>query len=662
MNLADDNQNPKPRKPIAKSLASIAALRSMMEMKLAQAQKEKPDAESPAPPSGETRRTAPPKQEKKPAPETEFKPPDPAAWSRIMFRIAERSEKLMEDYIARTREGPGYAPGCDPAHLGMVFLGFINRMMHDPKLFAETQISLWQGYAKIWQSIFARLGGTPIEPAIAPTPGDKRFQDEAWQTIWLFDFIKQSYLLTAGLVNGLVRKETEGLDPKLAHKIDFYTNQMVDAASPSNFWLTNPEVLRATFESGGENLVKGLENLLTDLERGKGELRISMSDPNAFKVGGNLAITKGKVIFQNELMQLIQYAPLTAHVKRTPLLIIPPWINKYYILDLREKNSFIRYLVEQGHTVFCISWVNPDGRYAETSFGNYLESGALAAMQEIKRVTGEEQINVLGYCIGGTLLAMVLAYLKVAPQPGLPTISSATFLVALTDFSEPGDLGVFIDEDQIKAIEVLMAEKGYLEAGAMSTTFNLLRANDLVWSFVINNYLLGKEPFPFDILYWNSDSTNLPAAMHSFYLRKLYMENRLVEPGGVQMKGVPIDLRSIDTPIFMLSTHDDHIAPWHSTYAATQLYKGPVKFVLSGSGHIAGIVNPPANNKYGYWTNDALPPDSDDWFKAALQHAGSWWPEWTKWLDGYGGGEVPAREVKDGLEDAPGSYVKVRAS
>jgi len=661
MTIADDNEKPKPRKPIAKSLESIAALRAVMEMKLAQGQqgqKEKPAAESkPAEPSA-----AKPKAQTAPLHAGDAKAYDPSSLGRVIFRIAERSEKLVGEFLSRNRELPGHLPPLDPAHLGAAFLEFTGRVLQDPGSFVEAQITLWQGYAKIWQSMFARAVGKPAEPAVTPAPGDKRFQDEAWQKLWLFDFIKQSYLLTAGWVNGLVRRETEGLDPKLAHKIDFYMHQMVDAAAPSNFWLTNPEVLRATFESGGENLVKGLENLLGDLERGHGQLRISMSDPDSFKVGGNLAMTPGKVIFQNDLMQLIQYAPLTGKVKRAPLLIIPPWINKYYILDLREKNSFIRYLIEQGHTVFCISWVNPDQRFAKTDFEDYMSDGALTALREVKRASGADSINILGYCIGGTLLAMVLAYLKAAPQKDLPKITSATFLVALTDFSEPGDLGVFIDEGQIAALEATMAEKGYLEAGAMSTTFNLLRANDLIWSFVINNYLLGKEPFPFDILYWNSDSTNLPAAMHSFYLRKLYMENKLVEPGGVTMKGQPLDLRTIDTPTFLLSTQDDHIAPWRSTYAATQLYKGPVTFVLAGSGHIAGIVNPPGANKYCYWTNDQCPPDADDWFKNARRRHGSWWPHWVKWLDQYGGGDIIAREVGEGIENAPGSYVKVRAA
>jgi polyhydroxyalkanoate synthase len=664
MTITDDQQKPKPDRPIARSLESIAALRAVMEMKLAQAHKEKTEYESgpaPEPPPKHPFRAAFKEQTAKAKSKTT--PPGPAEWPRIMFGIAERSQKLIGDFLARNGSFNPPAGSPDPAHMGAAFLSLTDKILQNPMLFAEAQISLWQGYARLWQSMFAKLTGKKTEPVATPAPGDKRFQDEAWQNNWLFDFIKQSYLLTAGCIHGIVRTETEGLDPRVAHKIDFYTSQMVDAVSPSNFWLTNPEVLRTTFESGGENLVKGLENLLGDLERGKGNLRISMTDNDAFAVGNNLAITSGKVIFQNDLMQLIQYAPLTPKAHKTPLLIIPPWINKYYILDLREKNSFIRYLVAQGHTVFCVSWVNPDERLAQTGFDDYMENGALAAMREVKRATGEDQINILGYCIGGTLLTMTLSWLKALPDaiPDLPRPVSATYLVALTDFSEPGDIGVFIDDEQIRALEDKMAQQGYLDAASLSTTFNLLRANDLIWSFVINNYLLGKEPFPFDILYWNSDSTNLPARMHSFYLRRMYLENKLVAPGGITMKGVPLDLHTIDVPTFMLSTHDDHIAPWHATYKATQLYKGPVKFVLSGSGHIAGIVNPPAANKYGYWTNDACPADPEQWFKSAAQHEGSWWPEWIQWLAQYGGGEVDARAVAGGIEDAPGSYVKVRA-
>ncbi len=670
MTIADDDKNPKPVKKLAKSLDAIGKLRAAMEERLAETQKEESAAK--APPKESKASSAPPPPQPEAKKKTEESRPnmnmaDPAEWSRIMFRIAERSQKLIQEYMDRNKGKAPVMPSLDPAHLAEAFSELSNRILNDPERFVNAQISLWQGYAKIWQTTLERMQGKPAEPVIKPSPSDKRFQDKEWQSNWVFDYIKQSYLLTAQWVHGFVHEETEKLDPKQARKLEFYTRQMVDAIAPNNFWMTNPEVLRTTFESHGENLIKGLENLLGDLERGDGRLQISMSDPQAFRVGENLAITPGKVIYQNNLIQLIQYAPQTRTVHRTPLLIMPPWINKFYILDLREKNSFIRYLVSQGHTVFCISWVNPDERHARTGFDDYMVDGALAAMREVRKATGEENINVVGYCIGGTLLACTLAYLNAAPAPkpdmtpGLPNVVSATYLVTMIDFRDPGDLGVFIDEDQVKAIEETMAQKGYLDAASMATTFNLLRSNDLIWSFVINNYLLGKEPFPFDILYWNGDSTNLAAAMHSYYLRKMYMENKLVVPNALQMKSVPIDIRSITTPSFLLSTREDHIAPWRSTYAATQLYKGPVKFVLSGSGHIAGIINAPDAKKYGYWTNDTLPPQPEAWLEKAEQHAGSWWPEWLKWLAPYAGEQVPAREIGKSLENAPGSYVRVRA-
>jgi polyhydroxyalkanoate synthase len=548
--------------------------------------------------------------------------------------------------------------------LTKAFADLANRIIHDPERFADAQINLWQGYIKIWQAAMARSQGKDVPPVISPSPTDKRFKDAEWQSNWIFDYLKQSYLLTAQWVHGVVRQESAALDPKEARKLEFYTRQMVDAISPSNFWMTNPEVLRATIESGGENLVKGLENLLGDLERGNGQLRISMSDLTAFKVGENLATTPGKVVYQNHLMQLIQYEPQTPTVHATPLLIMPPWINKYYILDLKEKNSFVGYLVKQGYTVFVISWVNPDQRHAHVHFDDYMMDGCLESMRQIRKATGQENINIVGYCIGGTLLASTMAYLNAVPQKptGLPKVTSATYLVTLVDFSEPGDLGVFIDDAQVTAIDEHMQKQGYLEAAAMATTFNLLRANDLIWSFVVNNYLLGKEPFPFDILFWNGDSTNLPAAMHSFYLRKMYIENKLVQPNGLTMKDVPIDLTSINVPSFMLSTRDDHIAPWRSTYAATQIYKGPIKFVLSGSGHIAGIVNPPSANKYGYWTNETLPTTPDAWLDKAEAHNGSWWPEWLSWLQAYAGEQIPAKAIDQSIENAPGSYVKVMAS
>ncbi len=586
--------------------------------------------------------------------------PDPMQLSRELADIAERSQRLVLEFLQRERpDGIGMA---DPLNVGQAFLEMTQRLMADPTKLVQAQLSLWQDYLKLWQSTTQRLMGGPAEPVIEPSAADRRFKDNAWTENTVFDYIKQSYLLTARWMQATV-KQVDGLDDKTAKKIDFYTRQFVDAIAPSNFVLTNPEVLRATIESGGENLVKGLHNLLKDPERGKGRLMTKMTDLEKFKVGQNIAVTPGQVVYQNDLIQLIQYEPMTAKARRRPLLIIPPWINKFYILDLRPENSFIRWAVEQGHTVFVVSWVNPDEKLAEKSFEDYMKEGLLAALYAIEQATGEREANVIGYCLGGTLLAATLAYMK---AKGDDRIASATYFVALTDFKDAGELSVFIDEEQLHFLEERMREHGYLEGSDMATTFNMLRANDLIWSFVVNNYLLGKEPFPFDLLYWNSDSTRMPAAMHSFYLRNMYQANKLVVPGGITLGGVPIDVRSIETPSFLLSTKEDHIAPWKSTYAATQLYSGPVKFVLAASGHIAGVVNPPGKSRYGHWENAKNPLTPDEWLATATQYPDSWWPVWDKWVGKYADGGVPARKPGDGklkpIERAPGSYVLMKAS
>jgi polyhydroxyalkanoate synthase len=593
----------------------------------------------------------------------EVKLPDPVEISRMMGKIAEQSQRLVAEFLAKqgngaSKEGLGLS---DPLNIGQAFFDMTARMMANPAQLVEAQISLWRDYMTLWQTAAKRMLGEPAEPVIKPAPEDRRFKDALWDESYVFDFIKQSYLLTARWMQSTV-KQVEGLDDKTAKKVDFYTRQFVDAMAPSNFALTNPEVIRATLESGGENLVKGLSNLLADLERGKGQLAIKMTDMEAFKVGENIAVTPGKVVYQNALMQLIQYEPTTEKVLRRPLLIIPPWINKYYILDLREKNSFIKWAVSQGHTVFVVSWVNPDESLADKTFEDYMTLGPFAALDAIKKATGEREVNVIGYCLGGTLLAATLAYMAVT---GDDRFASATFFTTMVDFKEAGELSVFIDEEQLAALEERMNEKGYLDARAMATTFNMLRANDLIWSFVVNNYLLGKDPFPFDLLYWNADSTRMPAAMHSFYLRQMYQENKLSK-GEITLLNTRIDLTKIKLPVFILSTREDHIAPWKSTYVATQLYKGPVKFTLAASGHIAGVVNPPAAKKYSHWVNDKNPPTPEEWLKTAEERPGSWWPEWQDWVKQYGGGEVPARKPGDGklkvIEDAPGSYVKVKAT
>ncbi|HWK45670.1 MAG TPA: class I poly(R)-hydroxyalkanoic acid synthase [Stellaceae bacterium] len=589
-------------------------------------------------------------------------PPDPVDLTQAVTSIAERSQRLVSEFLARQAAEPGPVDP-DPFNIGGAFLEMTAKLMTDPAALMQAQMSLWNDYMRLWQRTTQRMlgGGDGAEPVIAAPKGDRRFRDAAWEDHALFDYIKQSYLLSARWMQQTVHG-VQGLDDKTARKVEFYTRQFVDAIAPSNFVLTNPEVLRKTIESGGENLVKGLENMLDDLERGKGQLSITMTDPDAFKLGENIALTPGSVVFQNELMQLIQYAPATETVARRPLLIIPPWINKYYILDLRPQNSFIRWAVAEGLTVFVISWVNPDERLATKGFEDYMAEGPLAALQAIEQATGQRDLNVIGYCLGGTLLATTLAYLA---KSGDKRIKSATYFTTLVDFAEAGEISVFIDDEQLTALEDKMRGRGYLEGSEMATTFNMLRANDLIWSFVVNNYLLGKEPFPFDLLYWNADATRMPAAMHSFYLRMMYQQNRLIRPGGIQIKGVPIDLTDVEIPSFILSTKEDHIAPWKSSYAATQLYKGPVKFVLSGSGHVAGVVNPPETAKYGYWTNTKLPRNPEDWLNGATQHAGSWWTDWSAWINRFAGGKVSARVPGDGalppIEPAPGSYAKTRA-
>ena len=585
---------------------------------------------------------------------------DPAELARLYADIAQKSGQLVTRVMERRANGgmPGLG---DELGIAQAFFEAWGKLLSDPFKLAEVQMKLWQDYMALWQSSMLKLMGQEAKPVAEPPKGDRRFMHDDWQQNFLYDYIKQSYLIAAKHLHQVV-SGIEWLDEKTARKVDFYTRQYIDALSPSNFLVTNPEVLRETVNSGGQNLVKGLNNLLEDLARGEGEqVRVRMTDENAFKLGVNIAVTPGKVVYQNELMQLIQYAPTTKEVYRRPLLIIPPWINKFYILDLRESNSFIKWAVDQGLTVFVVSWVNPDERLAHKRFDDYLTEGALVALDAIEQATGEREVNVIGYCLGGTLLAATLGCMA-AQDDG--RVTSATFFVSMIDFDEAGELEVFIDEKQVANLEKKMQQRGYLEGSEMATTFNMLRANDLIWTFVVNNYLLGRDPFPFDLLYWNSDSTRMPAAMHSFYLRNMYLKNLLTKPGGIKLTGVPIDLGKVKIPLYFISTMEDHIAPWRSTYAGAKLFPGPARFVLGGSGHIAGIINPPAANKYSYWTNDKLPDKPEDWFKSAKQHPGSWWTDWGNWVARHSGDKVPARAPGKGklktVEDAPGSYVKMR--
>jgi polyhydroxyalkanoate synthase len=585
--------------------------------------------------------------------------PDPVALGQALLGVYERAAPILENYFARMGEDLA-KQNFDPFHIKDVYLEFLNRMAADPEKFWEMQQGFWNDWFRLWQESTMKFLGEDGKTVIQPEKGDRRFKAPEWQESALFDYIKQSYLLTCHWMDKTVRG-AEGLNADKKEKLVFYTKLFADALSPTNFLMTNPEVLKETLKTGGENLVKGLENLVADLERGGGELKISTTDYDAFKLGENIANTPGRVVYQNDLIQLIQYEPAGNEVFKRPLLIIPPWINKYYILDLREDNSFIRWAVQQGHTVFAVSWVNPDAKLAQKRFDDYMQEGVLDALEQIRDITGERDCNVVGYCLGGTLLAITLAWLAAKKQEKL--IASATFLTTLLDFENSGDLKLFMDDSQLALMDQSMAEKGVLEAKNLQKTFSLLRANDLIWSFVVNNYLMGREPFPFDLLYWNDDSTNMPAAMHSFYLRKMYRDNELTKPGGIAMLGTPIDLQKITAPAYFLSTREDHIAPWRATYAGIKLLGSKsISFTLAASGHIAGIVNAPAKNKYCYWTSSKIASPPGDWMDAATQNEGSWWPHWQQWIAAYAGEKIPARDVGKGIEPAPGSYVKKKSS
>jgi polyhydroxyalkanoate synthase len=591
----------------------------------------------------------------------DVKVPEIAKLAENFSKIAERSQKLVQQFINKQCQGdiiPFSIP--DPGIVGKAFSEMTQKLLANPEKLFQAQATFWHDYFNMWQIASRRALGEEIEPAITPDPGDKRFKESEWVDNAIFDFIKQSYLLTSRSLYHLFTN-VDGLDEKTAEKVDFYTRRLTDAMSPTNFALTNPQVIRTTFASGGENLINGLSNLLEDLDRGKGRLHIKMTDMDAFELGKNIATTPGKVIYQTELMQLIQYSPTTEKVFERPLLLVPPWINKFYILDLQPKNSFIKWAVEQGFTVFVISWVNPDETLAETGFEDYLSQGTLAAIDAIEKATGVPDVNCIGYCIGGTLLFSTAAYLAAKQDD---RIKSVTGFTTMLDYEKVGELSVFIDDEQFAHVDKGMEEKGYLEGFHMGGVFSLMRANDLIWSFVVRNYLLGQAPFPFDLLYWNADSTRMPKAMHSFYLRNMYLHNKLKEPGSLSFLGQSIDLGKIKNPVYFLSAKEDHIAPWRSTYAGTQLVGGPVTFVLGESGHIAGIINPPEAGKYSYWTHEKLPERSDTWEKNATQHEGSWWLHWLEWVEQYAGDQVPARVPGDGalvpLEDAPGSYVRVR--
>ncbi len=586
---------------------------------------------------------------------------DVEEFSRNLARLVEEGGRALAAYLKPREEGRNTNEMAEEVTEVVKTLGHVAEYwLEDPQRTLEVQTRLGKAYLDLWASAARRLAGEDSAPFVTPDKNDKRFSDPEWSSNQFYDFLKQAYLLTARWADQLVA-DAEDLDQHTRQKAEFYVRQIANAVSPSNFVLTNPELLRETVTSNADNLVRGMRMLAEDIESGDGNLKIRQSDASMFAVGRNLATTPGKVIFQNELMQLIQYAPATATVLKRPLLIVPPWINKFYVLDLTPEKSFIKWCVDQGLTVFCISWVNPDAHLAKKGFDEYMREGPLAALDAIKEATGEDKVHTIGYCVGGTLLAITLAYMAAKQDD---RIVSATLFASQVDFTYAGDLKVFVDEEQISALEQKMSEKGYLASSSMATVFNMLRSNDLVWPYVINNYLKGRTPFPFDLLYWNSDATRMPAANHSFYLRNCYLDNKLAK-GRMVIDGQPLDLKAVKVPIYNLATREDHIAPPKSVLLGCKFFGGPVKFVMSGSGHIAGVVNPPAKNKYQYWTGPRpRGADLDGWLEKAKEYPGSWWPDWLVWLTRQSPTEVPARTPGEGalkaIEDAPGSYVRVR--
>jgi len=607
----------------------------------------------------------------KPESDNRYQIADPAEFARNMMQVGQQSQRLLADFVKR-QSASGSGPR-DPLNLTGTFTALLKSMAANPTVIMEAQFQLWRDYMGLWERTANRMLGGDAKPVVAPASGDKRFKDKDWEENQIFDFIKQSYLLTSNWMQETVAKVDGDLDIKMRKRIEFYTKQFADAIAPTNFVMTNPEVLRTTLQSNGENLVKGLNNLLEDLERGEGQLSIRQS-ADAFKIGENIATAPGKVVFRNALIELLQFDPTTEKVYEKPLLIFPPWINKFYILDLRAENSFIRWAVGQGYTVFVASWVNPDRELAQKTFEDYMREGIFAGLDAVRAATGVEKVNCIGYCIGGTLLSATLAYMAAT---GDERVNSATFFAAQADFSEAGDLQIFIDDEQLESMRQTMEQAGgVLEGRKMGTTFNMLRANDLIWSFVVSNYLLGKEPAPFDLLYWNSDTTRMPEATHLFYLREFYKNNALAQ-GKMRFDNVKLDLHKVKVPVYLQSAKEDHIAPFRSVYKSTQLFGGPVRFIIAGSGHIAGVINPPSARKYQFWTNDAVgagtdgkvkapyPATVEEWQAGVVEHPGSWWGDWDAWLSKQSGKKIAARKPGDGklkvLGDAPGTYVKVKA-
>jgi len=570
-------------------------------------------------------------------------------WTWVMGR----AQQMMLEHVARAA-GEAAPPQPDAVAKQLPWLA----MLPDPGKLAEQQVALWTEGMNIWQRALGLE--TPRSATEEQADKDRRFNAPQWRDNPLFDMIRQTYLLVSERLLGSV-DALDGVDPKQREKLKFLTRGFVDAMSPSNFALTNPLVLERAMETKGESLLKGLEHMLADLSKGQ----LTHTDPNAFEVGRNIAVTPGKVVRRTPLYELIQYGPTTGEVYETPLVIFPPWINRFYILDLNPKKSFIQWAVNQGLTVFMVSWKSADESMRETTLDDYVLRGQVDAIDTIRDLLGVESVHAIGYCVAGTTLACTLAWL--AAKDEADKVASATFFTAQVDFSEAGDLNLFVADETLQLIDQMSAEKGYLDGRYMAATFNSLRGRDLIWNYVTSNYLMGEDYPPFDLLHWNGDTTNLPAKWHQAYLKDFYKENRLVTPGGITVGGVPIDLRKVATPTYVQAGREDHIAPARSVWKITHHFAGPLKFVVAGSGHIAGVVNPPEAQKYQYWTNPAKVATLDEFVAGAAEHKGSWWPDWRAWIDAQGEKKVPAKGARvpgkgklKALEDAPGSYVRAR--
>lgn len=578
-----------------------------------------------------------------------------------MARVMEEGGKALAAYMRPLENGKTNPDMAEHVEDAVKTFGHVAEYwLSDPARALEAQTKLSTDLISLWGATLRRFTGEDVPPVAEPDPGDKRFADPEWRNNPVFDFLRQAYVIATRWANHMV-DNAESVDPGTREKASFYLRQVAGALSPSNFIGTNPELLRATLAENAENLVRGMKMLAEDIEAGKGALKIRQSDATKFELGRDLATTPGKVVYRNELMELIQYAPATPDVFKRPLLIVPPWINKFYVLDLNPEKSFVRFCVENGLTVFVISWVNPDERHANKSFEDYIREGVFEALDAIREATGERKVTAIGYCVGGTLLAIALALMAASRDD---RIDSATLFTTQVDFTDAGELKLFVDSARIGALEEKMRQTGYLEGAKMASAFNMLRPNELIWGYFVNNYLKGKEPMPFDLLTWNSDSTRMPAANHSFYLRNCYLDNTLAR-GEMTMANHLLNLKDVKIPIYDLAAREDHIAPARSVFTGAKLFGGEVRYVLAGSGHIAGVINPARKPKYQYWTGGKPDGTFDEWFAGAAEHPGTWWLDWIRWIEAQAPAKVPAREPGGGklapLCDAPGEYVRVKA-